>query len=272
MKRQFRFQEDPNMLDMKLLAAIQDGTYDAWSKMTQLEVPDPHYKYGLELFTDDPEIRFVKAKKWRRVIAWDLGKLGEPNVMVVLKYLRIETGWGDSYYPGIPRRYCVTTIYQVNGVNESHDDYSVEVAKLQAKIDSGELKDTTLVYDATGVGPGVEEQIRHIQGFETVIPVTFSTGTDMKRNRRFVVTGKSQLVSDLESVVKQRRIRIPDKKSTERLNRQIAGLQVEETIQGYYRRVDDKRDERHNDLLIALGMGISYVEYLSAKISAAGGY
>lgn len=244
-------------LDTKLISAIRGENYDAWS--------EPDDRERLNRFTDDPQLRYVITKPWRRVIAWDLGKLRDPNAMVVFKWRTIETGWGFAKFDRHrPENVFVTPVYQVSGVRESHDDYSVEVQRLRTMIESGKLERGTLVFDATGVGVAVEEQVRHIPGFEKIVPLTITSGDDMKTAGRFAVAGKSRLLSELEQVVKQRRIRIPEKQSTERLNRQLKGFQVEETVQGYYRAVDDRREGHHHDLLMSLAMGISYVEYGNA--------
>jgi hypothetical protein len=44
------------------------------------------------------------------------------------------------------------------------------------------------------------------------------------------------------------------------LARQLTSFRVEETNRGY-RAVDDRREGHHFDLLVALAMGISFIEY-----------
>ena len=249
-------------LDTNLIAAIRDKDFDAWK--------EPDFRNGrdqyLKGFTDDRNLRYVKVEPWQRLVAWDLGKLRDPNAMVVFKWRTIETGWGFSRhgtrYPADTFR---TAVYQVSAVHESHEDYTVEVQRLQRTIDNGKLTRPVLVFDGTGVGVAVEEQVRHLRGFEKVVPLQITSGDNMKTAGRFAVAGKSRLLSELEQVVKQRRIRIPDKKQTDRLTRQLSAFQVEETVQGYYKAIDDRKEGHHFDLLVALAMGVSYVEYKMSR-------
>lgn len=249
-------------LDTKLIAAIRDHDFDAWKEPDFQNGRDQHLKG----FTDDRNLRYVKVEPWQQLVAWDLGKLRDPNAMVLFKWRTVETGWGfsrhETRYPADVFR---TAVYQVRGVHESHEDYTVEVQRLQGMIDSGKWTRPVLVFDGTGVGVAVEEQVRHLKGFDKVVPLQITSGDDMKTAERFAVAGKSRLLSELEQVVKQRRIRIPDRKEINRLTRQLAGFQVEETVQGYYKAIDDRREGHHHDLLMALAMGISYVEYKTAR-------
>lgn len=234
-------------LDTKLVAAIRDQNYDVWNTDD----------LNSNRFTSDQNFRHIKRGTWNRLVAWDLGKLRDPNAMVVFKWCTIETAWENSQRHINTFR---TAIYQVVGIHESHNDYTIEVQRLQRMVNDGKWSRPILVFDATGVGVAVEEQVRHLQGFERIVPLQITSGTKMETGGKFAIAGKSRLLSELEQVVKQRRIRIPDRQQTDRLARQLTSFRVEETNRGY-RAVDDRREGHHFDLLVALAMGVSFIEY-----------
>jgi|688.fasta_scaffold91002_2 hypothetical protein len=252
-------------LDTKLIQAIRSKNYNAWAESKTPSRPGITCDTDdlLEPFTDHPEFRSITAGRWKRIVSWDLGKLHNPSAMLIIKFRELTSGWGYSRFNRFPAESYVTPIYQVIGAYESHDDYTEQVMRIQA-LQAQMGDDPWCIFDGSGVGVAVEESVRYMDGFERVVALQIVGGESMKTSGRFTVTGKSKLLSELEQAIKQKRVQIPDVRALDKLNRQLKGLQVEETVQGHYRTIDDKRGNDHFDQLMALAMGIAYVEYQMA--------
>ena len=266
-------------IDTNLIAAIRNDKYDAWANSptpSRVGITTDHDNH-LPKYKDD-RLDYVRISGngdgWRRIVSWDLGKLRDPSAIVILKWRMIETGRDrvnrTDFDSGRQSSYCrenyMTPVYQVIGANEYKEDYTDTIARLRRMQENSRLENCTLIFDATGVGVAVEEQLRHLSGFDQVIGMTITGGDTMKAKGMFTSAGKSRLLSDTEQVINQKRIRTPENNPDfQKLRNQITGLQVEETIQGYYRTVDDRSSGHHSDLLMALAMGVAWGEYQAAK-------
>ncbi len=270
------------MIDTNLILAIKSG-YDAW------QPPISEAVGGLSRSTDnhlikydDPKLDKIKTiGGWKRIVGWDLGKMRDPSAIVIIKYRLIETARNRYYYRdpetfqerSYCKESCVTPVYQLIAARNYHEDYTATVQRLRTFQENQRLDNCSLVFDATGVGVAIEEQLRHLPGFQEVIGMTITGGDGISRKNMFTSCGKTRLLSDLQQVVEQKRIAIPDpaklnreeKADLEQLTRQITGLQVEETLQGYYKTIDDRKDGHHHDLMIALAMAVAWVEYQAGR-------
>lgn len=269
------------MIDTNLILAIKSG-YDAW------QPPISEAVGGLSRSTDnylvnydDPKLDAIRTIEtgWQRIIGWDLGKMRDPSAIVTLKYrLLCSTRNRVFYMDGFQQRsYCresyVTPVYQLIGARNYHEDYTATIHRLRVLQENKRLENCTLIFDATGVGVAVEEQLRHLPGFRETRGMTITGGDAISQKNMFTSCGKTRLLSDLQQVVEQKRIAIPDpaklardeRADLEQLTRQITGLQVEETLQGYYKTIDDRKDGHHHDLLIALAMAVAWVEFQASR-------
>lgn len=270
------------MLDTNLIKAIRDHDYDPFQDPISIAHNGiSHPDDGkLPLYPGDPKLDYVRCegsnRGFRNIVAWDLGKIRDPSAIVYVKWRMIVSGRGRKYFRN-PNTFqndsyvsenFYTPVYQIIACKEYfNEDYTDIVANIRTKQDSNRLNHCDLVFDATGIGIGVEEQLRHLPGFEQIVGMTLTGGDNMTKKERFASVGKTRLLSDLQQVVNQKRLRYPKikDKTLERLDRQVVGLNVEETQQGYYKTIDDRGVDHHSDLLIALAMAVAWGEFHAAR-------
>jgi hypothetical protein len=240
-------------LDSKLIRAIRNDRYDAWSKADS--------DTNLEPFVDDQNLRSVRVDPWEQVIAWRFKRLGEPNVFVRFQCRRIRTAWGfgRGVYPyQLPQEEYLTPVYVVSDVRESDEDFLSELDNFQRRAFLGKYESTTLIYDATTSGTGVENQIWNLRGFRRIVPLRIIGNDGLKPDGYLSVVGLSSVLAELEHVFDQQRIRIPDDRRLDRMSRDLASMRVEQTPQGYYRPTG--KTEQSMIQVWTLAMGLSLVE------------
>ena len=267
-------------IDINLVKAIRDGGYDAWQ---ETETLSPSGKgYSLPKY-EDPKLDYVRTSGgasggWRSIISWDLGKLRDPSAIVALRWRLIETGRNrvkkldptrDAYVDYCKESY-MTPVFQLIYARDFREDYCRTIERIRAGQEAQKLECCSLVFDATGVGVAVDEQLRHLQGFTETRGMCITGGDVMQNRGMFTSLAKSRMLSDLEQVVTQKRLRTPEGlPDIDKLREQLIRLNVEETASGHYRTSNQQGQNHHSDQMMSLCMGVSWGEYIGGRFRQA---
>lgn len=197
------------------------------------------------------------SNKCNFFVGLDLGKLSDWSALMVIEQI-------SKFPPGRipdPEIYTKENHYAIRAIKRWQGmTYPALVQEVRSLMNRPQLKNATLIVDATGVGVAVADMFRMTDIGTRMVPVTITAGNVVTKKGFGYNVAKRILAGILQNVISSHRVEMVSVPESKNLLKELRAFKIKVSAETGNESFEAWRERDHDDCVLAVALALWYAE------------